>query len=331
MTNKRATIKDVAKASGVSISTVSQILNGKSQLFSEKTVEKVMQAKINLNYQPDYFAQRMIKKESKTIGVIVPDIANPFFSSLIKGIEKVLYKKNFMTILCNADFSEEKEFDAVQELERRGVDGFIIASSSITNETINQVLRLKKIPFIVLDQKKAENYSDAVLTDDHNGGILAAQHLKQLGHEKVAVVIPENAPENIQNRFIGFSSVYPVDSLLIIHAPLSKEGGESAVAQIIAGNVSAIFAANDEIALGVYRGLFDSGKKIPEDYSVIGYDNIDICNYVTPRLTTIAQPTTALGETTAKMLLKRIDNESEAWEEIILPVHLEVRDSTRKK
>lgn len=179
MTNKKVTIKDVANDSGVSITTVSQILNGNGARFSGKTVEKVLAAKERLNYQPDYFAQRMVMKKSKTIGVIVPDITNPFFAQLIRGIESVLYKENFILMLCNADQDVTREHEYLTELIRRSVDGFVIASSEISNQTINETLRAKKIPFIVLDQKKAEGFSDAVLTDDYRGGQLAAKHLQE--------------------------------------------------------------------------------------------------------------------------------------------------------
>ena len=219
MTNKKVTIKDVANDSGVSITTVSQILNGNGARFSGKTVEKVLAAKERLNYQPDYFAQRMVMK-SKTIGVIVPDITNPFFAQLIRGIESVLYKENFILMLCNAEQDVTREHEYLTELIRRSVDGFVIASSEISNQTINETLRAKKIPFIVLDQK-AEGFSDAVLTDDYRGGQLAAKHLQEQRHEQVSVVMPPHAPVNIQQRLKGFCSVY-TEKVQLIETELSK-------------------------------------------------------------------------------------------------------------
>lgn len=331
MENKKVTIKDVAKLSGVSITTVSQVLNGNQQRFSQKTIDKVIAAKEELNYEADYFARRMIVKKSKTIGVLVPDITNPFFSTVLRGIEKVLYKEDFVTILCNADLDEAKEADYLEELSRRGVDGFIIASSAISNQAINQSLRQKNRPFIVLDQKKAEGFSDAVLTDDYNGGKLAARHLKELGHEKVAVVLPQQATENIQTRLAGFRSIFELEDILIVAAELSKSGGRSASQKIVASQVTGIFAINDEIAFGLYLGLREADKKIPEDYSIIGYDNIEMSEYVTPQLTTIAQPINEIGETTAALLLERIRNPQKNWEEKMLPVSLKKRFSTTSR
>lgn len=328
MTNKKITIKDVAKQSGVSIATVSQILNGNDSKFSPKTVEKVLAAKQALNYEPDYFARRMIMKKSKTIGVLVPDITNPFFSRLIRGIEGVLYRENFVTLLCNADLDSKKEIDYLEELSRRGVDGYIIASSAISNQAINETLRAKNLPFIVLDQKKAEGFSDAVLTDDYTGGKLAGEYLQELGHQKVAVVLPEGATENIATRLIGFREIFP--EITLIHSELSKQGGRQAAKKIIATDITGIFAINDELAFGLYLGLAEAGKKIPQDYSVIGYDNIDMCEYVTPQLTTIAQPIYELGQTTAELLLKRIQEPEKDWEERMLSVQLVKRFSAAR-
>lgn len=326
MKKKKVTIKDVAKQSGVSIATVSQILNGNEQKFSPKTVEKVVATKKELDYEPDYFARRMIMKKSKTIGVLVPDITNPFFSTLVRGIEGVLYQQNFVTMLCNADLDTKKETDYLDELSRRGVDGFIIASSAISNQAINESLRKKNLPYIVLDQKKAEGFSDAVLTDDLSGGKLAGEHLRQLGHKKAAIVLPKDATENIKTRLTGFQEVYP--EAVLVYAELSKAGGRQAAKEIVETDVTAIFAINDELAFGLYLGLADKGKKIPQDYSVIGYDNIDMCEYVTPQLTTIAQPIHELGQTTAKLLLERIEHPEKDWEEKSLPVQLLKRFST---
>ncbi|AVK63237.1 LacI family transcriptional regulator [Lactobacillus sp. CBA3606] len=328
MKNKAITIKDVAKHSGVSISTVSQILNGNGDKFSTKTVAKVIAAKDDLNYEPDYFARRMVMKRSQTIGVLVPDITNPFFSALIRGIEAGLYQENFITMLCNADLDETKEQSYLAELSRRGVDGFIIASSAVSNQAINQILRANQHPFIVLDQKKAEGVSDAVLTDDFMGGRLAAEHLKKLGHQQVAILLPAAAPANILQRLAGFRTVYASENSPIIYTALTKQAGCQAVPAILATAATALFAVSDEIAIGLYLGLARAGKRIPADYSIVGYDDIEMCQYVVPQLTTVAQPIVELGQTAAALLLERIQQPQKPWEEKRLPVQLIERFST---
>ena len=328
MTGKKVTIKDVAKASGVSIATVSQILNGKDQNFSTKTVEKVLKIKEKLNYEPDYFARRMVMKKSKTIGVMVPDISNPFFSTLVRGIEDVLFQESFITMLCNANEENERESNALEELSRRGVDGFIIASSAISNEDIDRLLRNKKHPFIILDQKSSEGDSDTIGTDDFLGGKIAAEHLKELEHMNVAVVVPKNITQNIQRRVDGFESIYGTGFKLIEVESLSKKSGREAAKEISESNISGIFAINDEIAFGLYLGLKELGKTVPDDYSIVGYDNVDMCEYMTPPLTTIAQPIYELGRQTAEMLLDRIEHPEKEWESKKLPVNIINRFST---
>ena len=307
---KKVTIKEVAATSGVSIATVSQILNGNAEKFSPKTVEKVMNAKNSLDYQPDYFAQRMVMKKSKTIGVMIPDITNPFFSLLLKGIEKVVYGQKYIVMLCDADFSVQKESEYLQELIRRGVDGFIIASSTVSNQTLKEQLTKNQVPYIVLDQKKSEGGSDELSTDDFIGGMLAANHLRELGHEKVALIGPQDAPSNIQTRIEGFKTVYP--EFLFVNQPLTREGGKQAAEQIIPSEVSAIFALNDEIALGLMYQLKHLGKVIPDDYSIVGYDNSPMSEYVTPTLTTVSQPIFELGQIAAELLLERIRDPKQA-------------------
>lgn len=325
---KKVTIREVAQMAGVSIATVSQILNGHEQKFSPYTVEKVYAAKRSLRYEPDYLARRMVGKHSRTIGVILPDVTNPFFGTLLKGIESVMYEDEFVVMLCNADFNEEKENKYLETFIRRGVDGFIIASSSISNQTLKETLVNQGLPFIVLDQKKHNGFSDAIETADFEGGVLAGKHFAELGHEKIAVIIPKNAPENVQARLSGIQSIYP--DCLVIDSPLTKAGGKQASEKIVASEVTAIFAANDEIALGLYQGLNALCKTVPTDYSIIGYDDQEFNELVEPRLTTIAQPTFELGKQSAELLLKRIAHPDLPYTNIVLPVSLVERDSTAR-
>ena len=182
------------------------------------------------------------------------------------------------------------------------------------------------MPYIVLDQKKSEGVSDEISTDDVTGGVLAANYLYELGHEKVALIGPKDAPSNIQARIEGFTKIYP--EFLFIDQPLTREGGKMAVEKVLGSDVTAIFALNDEIALGVMYQLKQVGKSIPDDYSIVGYDNSPMSEYVTPTLTTIAQPTFDLGKIAAELLLERIRNPKQAWARKVLPVELIKRNTT---
>ncbi|WP_270332885.1 ribose utilization transcriptional repressor RbsR [Ligilactobacillus acidipiscis] len=326
MNKKKITIKDVAKKAGLSITSVSQILNGNTQRFSEKAIKKVYAAQKELNYVPDFFAQRMVTKKSHLIGVLVPDISNPFFAQLFLGIQDILNKQGYVALLYNMGGDEKQESHYVEDLIRRGVDGLIIASSAFSDQSIYQALQRESLPMIVMDQKTETDMVDAVQADNYDGGKQAALYLRELGHKKTAVVLPENPTVNVRKRYEGFASVYG-DELLVVNGELSTSGGQDAVKKIINSDITAIFAINDLIAFGLYMGLKEAGKKIPNDYSVVGFDDISPCRYVTPPLTTIAQPTFELGQEAAKMLMGRLNAPQKEPEEKMLPVKLVQRFS----
>lgn len=329
MTKKKVTIKDVAKYSGVSISTVSQILNGREHQFQPKTVKKVLDARDELGYEPDYFARRMIMKKSQTIGIIVPDITNPFFATLVKGIEDVLFKHDFMTILCNIDADTSKGKKALEALNHRGVDGLIIASSSISIDELTNQMNLQSVPVIELDQQMTDDIRDSVRTDDYNGGKVVAEHFNELNHKVVSALFPKNLSPNILKRLEGFAENFNGE-VVKIDTELSKESGKESIEEVLKTNSTGIFAANDEIAFGVYHGLMNHNKSIPEDYSVVGYDDIEMSSYVSPALTTVSQPIFELGQKTANTLIQRIQSPDKKDEEIILPVKLIERLSTAR-
>lgn len=324
---KKVTIKDVAKLAGVSPASVSQVLNGNAASFHQDTVTKILTAKETLNYTPNYFAQGMVKKNSMTIGVLVPDITNPFFSNLVSGIDSILYQHDYITMLGNVGFEKEKELRHIKEYSRRGVDGFVIASSANDETSMITALNQEDKPYVFLDNEATKEHTAALLVDDFAGGKLAGQHLYDLGHREVVVIAPENPSLIICHRIDGFSSVF-FKKPQIIYTAFSKEGGRLVGNDIVKTSATAIFTINDDLAFGVYLALTDLGKKIPDDYSVIGYDNVPMSEYVEPKLTTIAQPIFELGERTALMLLDRIKRPDKPQEQIVLPVHLIKRNST---
>ncbi|MDO4680787.1 MAG: LacI family DNA-binding transcriptional regulator [Aerococcus sp.] len=326
MARKKVTIKDVAQASGVSITTVSLILNGNDKRFSTKTIQKVKTTAKELHYQADYFAQRLIQRESSAIGVIVPDITNPFFGRVIHGVESVLFQKHFVTLLANTDADFSKEQNYLEEFLHRGADGFIILSSAISDQDITEHLRANDCPFIVLDQKEDVGAHDKVNVDDYQGGQLAASHLYRLRHTEVAAVFPVSPLVNLKQRLAGFQTVYPDCHLITAH--LTKAGGKQAAKALIQSGVSAVFAANDEIAMGIYRGLYEQGYTVPRDMSIVGYDGSELAHYLTPGLTSIAQPAEQLGKAAATLLLERIQRPDAPYQTRTLPVVLEQREST---
>lgn len=331
----KVTIRDLAKAAGVSVTTVSQILNGKGQRFSQATQQRVLELRDQMNYVPDFNARNLIMRSSKTIGVLVPNIGNPFFSTFIRGVQEAARQAKFMPLIFSANHEEKLERYYLGRLIERAVDGLIIASSSITTDTIEQLLKPNDIPYLLFDQNEA-NGGDRLLIDDYQGGYLAAEHLAGLGHQHVVSIMPENMTDNLNHRLRGL-----IDGLRkhhvdfneqtdVIYGELTKHGGYSCTKGVLEEHPTAVFAANDEMAIGLYRGLAENGVSVPDDISVVGFDDIDLAEYVTPKLTTIQQPIREIGEQATEMLFNRIKNPDAAIQTSYFGVKLVVRDSTKQ-
>ncbi len=309
MANK-ITIRDLAKQAGVSVTTVSQILNGKGQRFSEQTREKVLTLKKQLNYVPDFNARNLIMRSSKTIGVLLPNIANPFFAAFVKGIQKATRQAGFMPLIFSADHEEDQERYYLQRLVERSVDGLIIASASVTTQTIDEILKPLQVPYLLFDQNDTPD-GDRIEVDNDQGGYLVAKHLAKEGHQKITLLFPKNV-KNIEERQHGFVRGLAEEGIdfdpasQVVYGTLTKQGGYEATDAVLATKPTAVFAANDEMAIGLYRGLAERGVKVPDDISVVGFDGIDLDRYVTPQLTTVAQPIEELGEKASALLLTEL-------------------------
>ncbi|WP_203651180.1 ribose utilization transcriptional repressor RbsR [Secundilactobacillus yichangensis] len=331
MTHK-VTIKELAAKAGVSVTTVSQILNGKSNRFSSDTIARVHKLQDKLNYIPNFNARNLILNEAKSIGVVVPNIGNPFFSSFIDGIQKVSRDFEYLPFNFSGDNDSQLEEYYVEQLIGRGTNGLIIASSSITKETIDGILKKNRIPYLLMDQNPLSD-GDQIRTSDETGGHLVANYLLSMGHKRIAIVVPSNATSNIRLRLTGFreevinQGMDPEQIITVINSPLSKTGGFAAAGAVINSEVTAVFTVNDEMAIGLYRGLKNKGIQVPTDISVMGYDGIDLGTYVEPELTTIQQPISRMGELAAQLLINRIQKPNIDRQVIELPVRLIERKS----
>lgn len=333
---RKVTIRDVAEKAGVSVTTVSQIMNGKGSRFSQKTQDKVLKIKDELHYVPDFNARNLILHSSQTIGVLVPNIGNPFFSTFFRGIQNVCREEQYLPIVYSASKDDEVGKYYLANLVERSIDGLIISSSSVTADTIDRILKPNHIPYLLFDRNQTNDDGDRLRVDDYQGGQLAAKHLANLGHKKIKVMMPEQASGNIHNRLTGFMDELEKLNISfdrssdIIFAPLTKMGGYLNAPQVVDQHPTAVFCANDELAIGFYRYVHEHGIQIPEDISVIGYDNIDLDEYVTPKLTTIEQPIMKLGEKSARLILNRIHHQGMKRQLVNAPVKLVVRSSTAK-
>lgn len=330
---KKFTIKDLAKEAGVSVTTVSQILNNKGQRFSKATQERVLALRDKYKYVPDFNARNLILHSAKTIGVLVPNIANPFFGTFIEGVQSVASEAKFIPLVFSANRDPKLEKYYLSQMIERSISGLVIASATMTTDTIKDVISFNDIPYILFDQNHTQD-GDRVQTSDFTGGQLAAQHLLSLGHHHIALLTSDNPTENLNHRMNGFKDVIEKNNLSlnethdVVKAPLTKMGGYQAVDKVLKIGASAVFAANDEMAIGLLRGLHERGVKVPADISVIGYDNIYLDDYVYPRLTTVQQPIFDLGAGATKMLINQINNDENESHVQSFPVKLIERDST---
>ncbi|MDT7014750.1 ribose utilization transcriptional repressor RbsR [Levilactobacillus namurensis] len=329
---RKVTIRDLAEAAGVSVTTVSQILNGKGERFSLDTRRRVHQLQEEMGYVPDFNARNLIMKSAQTIGVLVPNLGNPFFSMFIKGVQSASRQRQFIPLIFGANHDEKLESYYLQELIKRAVDGLIIASASITGEAIDNILKKNGIPYLLIDQNGGPSM-DGVRIDDDRGGQLAAQHLLAFGHRRIAVVMPQNATQNLRIRLAGFrqalaqAQVTLTDADIIL-SPMTKLGGYQATAAVLKRHPTAVFAINDETALGLMRGFHERGIRVPQDISVLGYDDIDLDEYVVPRLSSVHQPVVTMGEQATELLINRIHNRRQAAQVVALPVDFRQREST---
>ncbi|WP_239256392.1 LacI family DNA-binding transcriptional regulator [Listeria ilorinensis] len=327
-----ATIKDVAKQAGVSIATVSMVVNNKAGHITEKTKQKVFDAIQDLDYKPNYTARSLVSAESHTMGLLVPDITNPFFAELAKELENSLNQAGYITFLCNSCEESEREMRYVEELISRSVDGLIICGLTSLETTIFDELKLRGIPFLILDNRYAlSDYS--IHVDDLTGGKIAAEYLLANGHTKTAFVGSQADFANIGERYRGYKETIERASGTVagFRTDLTRKGGQLIAHKVFDADVTAVFCSNDMIAVGLYDQAVASGIQIPDDLSIIGYDDITFADIVQPKLTTIRQPIPQIAAKTVEHLRKMIQKKDYSFKEEILPVSLIERDSVKKR
>lgn len=331
-----ATIYDVAKKAGVSIATVSRVINN-SDTVSERTRQQVEQAIKELNYAPNVIASALTKKSTLTLGLLIPDVSNPFFSELARGVEDASNDFGFNTIMCNTDYSIEKEATYIGLLKQKSIDGFIISTAYCDDVNIINLLK-EDIPLVLLgrDIENADGYPlDVVGSDNIKGGYIATRHLIELGHKKIACLLgPEEIKVN-RERKAGYIKALKEASLkvcedIIFHGEFKFESGYNKTFEIFNGSIkpTAVFAANDLTALGVIRALKALGLSVPNDVSVVGYDNTILAEIAEPPLTTVNQEMRKMGYLATELIIKRIRGEREAGEKVICNTDLIVRKST---
>jgi len=330
------TIYDVAKKAGVSIATVSRVLNN-SNVVSEKTRQRVKRAIEELNYTPNVIASALTKKSTLTLGLLIPDISNPFSSELSRGVEDASNDFGFNTVICNTDYCPEKETTYISLLRQKSVDGFIISTADYNDENVIELLK-DDVPLVLLgrDIEETEGYPiDIVGSDNIKGGYIATKHLIDLGHKKIACLLgPPRIKVNLE-REIGYLRAMEEANLkvyknLVGYGDFKLEFGYKKTLEFFKGPLkpTAIFAANDLTALGAIRAIKELGLSVPEDVSVVGYDNTILAEMTDPPLTTVSQQMRKMGYLATELLIKRIKGERTPGKRVICETDLVIRKST---
>lgn len=332
----KLTIKDIAKLAGVSTTTVSLILNHKGDRFSQETIDKVLAVVKENNYYPDFFAQNLVSKNNKTIGVIIPTLGDLFFDGLFEGIEEIASAKGYSVILFNSGNSKEKEERGLEFMLSRSVSGIILATPNVLDDDRFALIR-RRCPILLLDRGVTPRLEGQIAVDEYGGMAEAMDKLVELGHQRIAYLRENHTYYNLQSRYEGYQRGLerhhlPNDPDLVVETELSVEGGYMGTKKLLQSGVefTALCCANDYVAIGAYRALLQAGKKIPEDVSVVGFDDINIAAYITPALSTVKQPIDELGMEATKALINKIENPSHSLENKTFSTHLKMRESITK-
>ncbi len=330
------TIKDIARIAKVSITTVSRVINNKPDVSAD-TREKIHKIINDYGYNPNGIARGLVLRKTYTIGLIIPDISNPFFPDMAKGVEKYSRDKGYSVIFCNTNNDKDEESKAIELLNAKQVDGLLV-SLSIKNKIELKKLEEINFPVVQIDRSIPGVSYPMVLIDNLLSAYTATNHLIKLNHLKIAHITGDLGTKSGQDRLKGFKKALndggvELESEWIIEGDYSKKSGYVQMKKLLIHKKrpTAIFVANDLMAVGAYEAMFDMGLKIPEDISIIGHDDIELTSFIRPTLTTMSQPKYSIGQTAAEMLITNIENNSfDNNNDIILQTELITRNSTRK-
>ncbi len=328
-------IKDIARVTNVSYSTVSRALNN-SPRVKLATRTEIQRVATEMGYLPSAIARSLVTRRTNTIGVVVTTITDLFFAEVIRGIEEQAVRVGYSVILTNSEAQPDRELAAVQALRSRRVDGIILVAACADKERKERLLHSTEtnLPIVIINNVHAEHIGYSIETDNLAGGQEATRHLIDLGHRRIAHISgPPNEWDGVE-RQQGYKQALrwaglPIDPALIIRGDNQPDGGLAAAQQLLAlpDPPTAIFCYNDATALGVMRAIHAAGRRIPEDISIVGFDDIALASYFEPPLTTMAQPKRKMGARAVQMILDLIGGDVEVTD-CVLPSRLIVRQST---
>lgn len=329
---KRITIRDIAAKADVSISTVSRVLNGNAPVTQTKQ-EAVLKAMRELDYRPNVFAQGLASGQSMTIGALTQNIGGPLHDSILRGILVGLEDSNYTPLFADGYWDARREEEAINILLDRRVDGLIVVGGDCPERVLCEVAR--QIPLVLVGRHITGIEAQCLSLEDYHGGYIATRHLIEMGHRNIAHVTGMLTHQDAVDRREGYKQALldgglQVNPELIIEGNYNEQAGVLAIEMLLTGrkNFTALFAANDQMAYGARLALYRRGIRVPQDISVVGYDDQPTTAYMTPPLTSIRIPAVEIGEGAARSLLHLMRGEAAAIPRF--PPTLSVRESVAR-
>ena len=326
-------MKDVARLAGVSTSTVSHVIN-KDRFVSEAITLKVDEAIKSLNYAPSALARSLKLNQTHTIGMLITASTNPFYSELVRGVERSCFERGYSLVLCNTEGDEQRMNRNLETLMQKRVDGLLLLCTETHQPSQEIMQRYPSIPTVMMDWAPFDGDSDLIQDNSLLGGDMATQYLIDKGYRRIACIAGPLDKTPSRLRLEGYQLAMAragiaVEEGFIITSDFEFSGGLKAMQALLAlpALPQAVFVGNDAMAVGVYQALHQAGLRVPQDIAVVGYDDIELARYMTPPLTTIHQPKDELGELAIDVLIHRMANPAQAQQRVQLTPELIVRGS----
>jgi LacI family transcriptional regulator len=329
------TLRDVAAAAGVHVSTASRTLNPMTRhLVADLVAARVEQAAQNLDYRPDLVAASLRTGRSRLIGVLVPDIADPVFSPILSGIADALLADGYSTVIADVGSNQEREVELVDGLMARRVDGLVLATVSRSDPVVDHCID-RELPVVLVNRTESDPRLSAIVSDDAAGMRLAVEHLVELGHRRIGHVAGPQHVSTGHLRRRGFevaAEACGIEAAIEIAQAYSRAEGARVAGMLLDAHrdLTAIVAANDLLALGVYDALRERERACPLDVSVVGHNDMPLVDMVSPPLTTVRICHREMGEQAARMLLEEISGSHAPQRTVTLAPQLVLRASTRR-
>jgi len=325
------TLKEIAKLSGVSTATVSHVING-TRFVADETKARVLSVINDVGYKTNYIARSLRSKKSYTIGLIVPDISNTFFSVIIENIAKYLKEKGYRLILANSDESKECEKEEISVFSSQIIDGLLIAPAAEDHSFMHDMVD-DDYPIVFIDRKPSNYKRDCVLADNYDGSFKAVSSLIQSGHKKIGIITGLQGLTTSTERLAGYKDALKkhniaLDDRLVKHGDSKYESGYVCAQELFESiDLTALYVCNNSMTIGALNYLIDKKVKIPEELSLIGFDDYEWAKITNPSLTVVKQPISEMSIKAVELLLKRINEGGTDYNDFIFQTEIVYRDS----